>query len=235
MTIADGPLMGLKLRRAMGITTVLTDLDEGGYEAECLVSLKRLLRRGQVVYDVGAHSGLYTMFSARVVGETGRVIAVEAHPDNAAYIRDVLALNRIDNAQVVNAAVLNRTGRSKMLDIGNSSMYQLTDVATGGPEGSIDVELTTLELIASRYGDPDVIKMDIEGAEELALRGAENILRRKRPVLLVEVHSAEIAASLNAFLRGLGYRIYMVDGRELKDASWERFIIARADAQSEMA
>ena len=227
IVIHEGPLAGLKLRRAREITPVLPDLISGGYEVECLERLGQALQPGYVMYDVGAHAGLYAMFGARLVGPSGRVVAVEAHPGNAAHVRGGLALNQISNCTVVCAAISDRVGQSHLFDSGNSSMFQLAEVSSTAVQRGLAVETTTLEHLARRYGDPDVIKIDIEGAEALALRGAEPLLRRKRPVLLIEVHTAELANEVHPFLHEIGYQITTLNGEEVPDSSWHRFILAR--------
>jgi FkbM family methyltransferase len=227
IVVENGPLKGIKLRQRMGVTTVLPDLAAGAYERDCLESLSRELGPGQVFYDVGAHTGIYSFLASRLVAPGGRVVAIEASARNAKEVRAGLRLNRILICEVVCVAVSDHVGTSMLLDPGNSSMYQLAEVSSIASVGRTAVRTTTLDHLVERYGAPDVLKMDIEGAEVLALRGAQSLLRAKKPLLLIEVHTSEIARELYSLLRGCGYTIHRLSGDQILDERWERFIMAR--------
>lgn len=145
-----------------------------------LAWIRNTLRPGDVVADVGANNGFTGVLFARSVGPSGRVVGFEPSPTNLEAARQNIRLNAISNFELVPAAV-GATGGKVSFDpgFGNGS------VATGGP---IEVPLVTLD---EYFGDTgvDFLKIDIEGYELEALRGARRLLAR-RPALAIEIHVA---------------------------------------------
>lgn len=157
---------------------------------------------GDVFVDVGAYIGWYAIQAARMVGQTGRVIALEPDASNRRQLEANLSLNGISNCTVVPLAAW-----SSAKGVGWHSdevpVWRRVDhlhATTSVPTVTIDALVTELCL-----RDVQWIKMDIEGAETEALRGAEEILRRYHPVLFIEIH--ETLGVVRAFLEGLGYTI----------------------------
>lgn len=145
-----------------------------------LAGIRRVLRPGDVVADVGANNGFTGVLFARAVGPTGRVVGFEPSPANLEAARENIRLNGVGNFELVAAAVGARPG-SVSFDpgFGNGA------VAAAGP---ITVPQVTLD---EHFGDRrlDLIKLDIEGYELEALRGARRLLER-RPALAIEIHVA---------------------------------------------
>ncbi|MFL5382934.1 MAG: FkbM family methyltransferase [Longimicrobiaceae bacterium] len=156
------------------------------------------LREGDVFVDVGANVGYYTVLAAGKVGPTGTVVAFEATPGTARQLRTNLEANRLGNVEVVEAAV--HDGSRERLTIGVSAgVYGMASVENGGGPGvaSWEVPAVTLAEACARFPRIRMVKMDIEGAELAALRGAEPILERVEN-LVVECNqgSGAIAALL---------------------------------------
>lgn len=134
-----------------------------------------LCRPGATVLDVGANLGLYGLRAARRVGPTGRVIAFEADPDNARLLRQSVARNRLDNLVVRAEAVAAAVGSVRLFirpeHKGDSELGYL-----GGDRPSVEVPATTLD--AALVGDQrvDLMKLDIQGAEALAIQGMEALV-----------------------------------------------------------
>jgi FkbM family methyltransferase len=163
--------------------------------------MQRFLRPGDVLYDVGAHTGLFTLLGARLVGAGGQVVAFEPLPANLNCLRRHLALNRLGNVAIVTAAVGARPGRASFQPAGNTYMGRLAD------EGSITVDVTSLDATLWTEGlrAPNLIKIDVEGAEVGVLEGASDLLERHRPAILLATHSAEADAECRSRLDALGY------------------------------
>ncbi len=145
------------------------------------------VRAGAVVFDVGANLGAYTLLFAQWVGPAGRVFAFEPSPPSVVGLQRHLALNALDDrVEVVPAAVCDRTGTATFHlhpHGGASGLYTSTDGA------SMDVETTSLDqFCADRRLTPDVLKIDVEGAELEVLRGARNILASPNVTAFVEFH-----------------------------------------------
>jgi FkbM family methyltransferase len=179
--------------------------------------LRALARPGDVVYDVGANIGLYTrLLSTLGVGE---VVAFEPVAANRALYRRNVALGRIaESVRCLAIALSDRDEEAEFqLDDMQSTSGTLDRVTGGAPsEGRRNLGLAPrTERVACRRLDslvsggeippPDLMKLDVEGAEALVLRGGLEVLRRHRPRLLVELHGAEVARQVAGLLLDLGY------------------------------
>ena len=165
----------------------------GSYEPHIVAVFDEILERGSVVIDGGANIGILTMRAADLVGETGRVIAVEALAYNVGLICISAALNGYAHVDVVHAALGERTGAVAMTVAGGSNaimggplteLLKTTDPAQLVAEEVVPV--VKLDDIANQLGQVDLVKLDVEGAEALALRGASALLARHRPVMVLE-------------------------------------------------
>jgi FkbM family methyltransferase len=171
-----------------------------------------LLRPGMTVFDVGANVGLYSLLAARRVGPGGRVHAFEPTPHVAASLRGNVALNRLANVVVTEAAVSDRVGEATFY-LQNSSDRNTLGGGVGRP---VRVRTVTLDDYAARCpGRVDVMKMDVEGAEVLALRGGRRLLAAADgPVLLLEFNPEALraagsgATALCDVLAEYGYRCH---------------------------
>jgi len=188
----------------------------GTYEPGVARVLDAELRPGDVVLDVGAHVGVHALRAARRLRDLrgGGVIAFEPTADSAAAIRAAAARNGLD-MQVVEAALGEHEGTVEIRgdprygahDAGVRSQFGEGDVVQRAPVTTLDAWAT-----ANRLDRLDVVKLDIEGAEILALRGARGTLTRLRPRLLaIEVKDVVMErgpgdeAALHALLAECGY------------------------------
>ncbi|MGD0806850.1 MAG: FkbM family methyltransferase [Anaerolineales bacterium] len=181
----------------------------GSYELGKRALFVKTIPPGGVVYDLGANVGYYTLLSAVLAGPRGRVFAFEPLPRNLEFLRRHLSLNRIDNATVIEAAVTDRGGTVRFEEDASTSKGRI------GAQGSLEVRSVALdELVArERMPRPDLLKIDIEGGEFLALQGARRILTESHPVIFLSTHSGKVHKECLAFLELLGYRIVPIDRR----------------------
>lgn len=149
------------------------DLDEVG-----LLATGRL-RAGATVFDLGAHQGVVAMIMSRIVGPTGRVIAVEGMRHNCDVAEENVRLNKITNVSVHHAVIAEQDGQIRFFDGLNGS------VSREGVGQMVDA--ITIDSLAQKYGPPDVVFVDIEGFEVKALTGAAATLRTTAD-WFVEVH-----------------------------------------------
>ncbi len=157
---------------------------------------------GNVVVDIGAHIGWYSIQAAKAVGIAGRVIALEPDESNRNQLERNLTLNQIANHTIVPLAAWSATGPVHWSPSEVSVWNKIDE--TRGPT---TVNAISLDDLVSRLSLPrvDWIKMDIEGAETEALVGAEVTLRRFHPALFIEVH--ECTEQVRSMLAGFGYSI----------------------------
>jgi len=179
-------------------------------------SLLRLVtefvRPGFTIWDIGANVGLFAFTAAHRAGPTGRVVAVEADTWNVALLRrsGVLRTPASAPVDVIPAAVSDGIGFARFnIAVRSRSTNHLDgygSTQTGGVRETQVVPTVTLDHLLDHFPAPDVLKIDIEGAEVLALAGATAVLER-RPVIICEV-AAENAAAVRDLLIPYGYRFY---------------------------
>ncbi|MDA7950391.1 MAG: FkbM family methyltransferase [Pirellulaceae bacterium] len=196
----------------------------GLYEPNSLLALKGVLRKGDCFLDIGANIGLYSLFAASCVGKEGRVLAFEPSPREFSRLQENLNLNRNLKIEPLQHAVSNKCGRGQMLissdyhsghnTIGDHFSYDTTETVD-----KVDVSLTTVDQIIQeeRLQKVDCIKVDTEGGEYNVLLGAMNVLRRDRPILMLEVSENHLATQggsvekLQQLLTTLNYDCFGVD------------------------
>jgi FkbM family methyltransferase len=139
------------------------------------------LRQSELVFDLGAHQAVVALIASRTVGETGRVIAVEAEPHNVRVARTNVALNGVDNVELVPAAVASHEGSVQFAEGLNGRLVN------SGRLGTLKVPAVTIDSLAAEYGHPDAVLVDVEGAEVMALQGAAATIRQGTR-FMIEVH-----------------------------------------------
>jgi len=169
----------------------------GSYERPVQRLFRARLRRGDVVYDLGAHIGFFSICAASL---GARVVAVEPDGDNAARLRRNAELNAFD-ITVVEAAAWNETGTVRL--VGGQSAKEHS--ATPG-EGVASISLDDL---VEDHGVPALIKLDVEGAESRVLEGGRRTLAEASPSFVCELHGDDQRRRVPELLPG--YRIVELD------------------------
>src|SRR5438128_1172778 len=134
-------------------------------------------QKGDVVIDVGAGRGEDTLAFSQAVGETGRVIAIEAHPVSFEFLNCFCTLNRLTNVTAVQVAAMDKSGIVSMTD---SENWEANSVVLSRRSQGTKVQGETLDQICDREAVEEIslIKMNIEGAERYALLGMQSVIRR---------------------------------------------------------
>lgn len=199
--ILRGPLRGMKWIKGSGPNAYWF----GTYEVARMRAFGNMVTRGAVVYDVGANAGIYSLLASLRAGPSGWVYAFEPLPRNLGHLRRHVALNNLQNCTIFEEAVCNEVGtRSLAVAPFDSSMARLAS------DGEFRVSSTTLDRCI--YGEkslrpPNVLKIDVEGAELEVLEGARRALAEFHPSVFLEIHGTQIHADCRAFLSGLGYQL----------------------------
>mgnify|MGYP003618646790 CR=1 FL=1 len=190
-----------------------------GYEPHVTAALLRELKPDSVFVDLGANMGWFSL-TAAAVAKQGQVVAIEPNYGNVQLLYRSLIANHFDNVRVLPFAVSDRPTRLRLNFVRSNGYVSPADDQVGG--GTI-VEGEALDTLLGEIARVDILKMDIEGYEPVALRGMAGTLRRCRPVLLCEFHPAMIRANSGvepaAFLNSLvelGYQLAVIrpDGSE---------------------
>jgi FkbM family methyltransferase len=208
VTIGSGFAEGMKWRRRK---RYVNGYWLGHYELPLQQCLARVLKEGHVFYDVGANAGFFTLIASKLTGPQGRCLAIDPSPHNAAVIQDIVALNALTNCQVLQEAVADEA-RKALFSFSAPGSPTGHLGAPASAEDAIEVQVTTLDDLCSRFGAPDVVKMDIEGAEDRALAGARTLLKNKRPVWIIELHGNERASAVRDLLGAAGYSFSTIAG-----------------------
>jgi FkbM family methyltransferase len=211
-----GPCRGMRYRIFSGYGHAYLF---GGWERKAMALMMRYVKPESVAYDLGANYGMHTLLLARLVGPSGRVYAFEPNPEIRAALEEHLALNSLTMVQVIPKAVCDQAGTA-VFDSGGSATGHLvtaTAVATGT---TYEVHTISLDefVLQQQNAPPGFIKIDIEGAESAALRGASEVIARYRPVLLIELHNPVEDRAVGAFLKRLGYgAVRMENGKPVEN------------------
>lgn len=203
-------------------------LASGSYEPEEKAWYEQVLRRGDVVVEVGANIGYFSTILARAVGAEGRVICYEPDPDLNRILRRNVVENGYDNVDVREAAAAAEPGtmtffRSAASQGDNRLFSHRDDDGQDGATFPVTVVRLDDDLAddLERLGRVDLLKMDIQGAEPLAFRGLAKTLATTPPRrMLVEfwphgiVGMGEDPASLVQQIRAAGYDVRELGGAE---------------------
>jgi FkbM family methyltransferase len=153
-------------------------------------AFRAAVARGNIVLDVGANVGSYTLLFAMWTGPTGRVFAFEPAPEARNGLRLHLALNGLqDRVDIVPVAVSSNVGSTRFDAAGASGSNAIAVNDRSASSDSIDIETTTIDAFCARHGlRPDVVKIDVEGAELDALTGARRVLATPGVQAFLEFH-----------------------------------------------
>jgi len=164
----------------------------------------RVLRPGDVCFDVGANGGIFTLIASRAVGAAGRVHAFEAGARQLRLLRQNLALNGVTNASVFEGAVSAESGTVRFAIAADGAFDSMARTAHPGQvvTGWTEVSAVTLDDYMAEHDvrRVDFLKVDVEGAEKLVFEGASRLLRGQRPLTI-----AFEASNLNTV--GFGYTV----------------------------
>lgn len=186
-----------------------------------LGGLQRLVRKGDVVYDIGANIGLYSRFIVQQFGAS-RVCAFEPMENNRLLLAENVKIAGCDSrVSIFQCAVGNEDGTVEFQIDDLTSNSGSLDAVTGGkaspsraqyglPPRTVRVKVARLDTLveAESLPMPDVIKLDVEGAEAMALEGASSLLSSHGPRLAIELHGPEVARRVVEFLWSIGYHSF---------------------------
>jgi FkbM family methyltransferase len=161
------------------------------------------VKPGDVVYDIGANVGSYTILGAVLVGSSGRVFAFEPVPENVRYLREHVRLNALTQVEIFEAAVSDRNGTVRFEANPDRVLGRIN------PDGQLVVKSVVLDELLKSGGllPPNCLKIDVEGGETGVLRGAREILEKVRPVVFVATHGPEVHRACTDLLGAARYSV----------------------------
>jgi FkbM family methyltransferase len=171
-------------------------------------------KQGDIVVDIGANIGRYTLIASKRVGTNGKVVAIEAHPGNFEMLNRNIKLNRLTNVIPLNYAAYSKETKVKLYVPDEESGYTIYHTLmerTGKKFVEVDaitLDYLLLQLNGIREGVVEVnwIKIDVEGVEFEVLKGATNVLSKSKDIaLLIEVHGIDNYRPLMEFLNSYNF------------------------------
>ncbi|HEV2989827.1 MAG TPA: FkbM family methyltransferase [Candidatus Angelobacter sp.] len=209
----------------------------GSAEPESQNALALLVRPNAVVYDIGANVGFLTLIAARLAGNSGRIFAFEPLRENFGLLEHNLRINGFTNVIARNIALAAHDGTDDFVMSANATFGGLSTAAVKVQDevGRIEVQVRRLDSLVEQESLPlpNLIKIDVEGAEEQVLEGALKTIARARPVLLIELHGTNHVISEK--LATMGYFPAVVGGaKSITDAHWNAQVVGFPERCPEM-
>jgi FkbM family methyltransferase len=210
--LQDTPkLLNIDADTRMWVSNEWSALQAPSYEGEVGRRLPSLIRPGAIVYDIGSNIGLYSIRFARLVGRRGHVYCVEANPLCNYFLCANMAENGLTNYTVLPVAASDHdTPIEFTVNYGNFAIGIAKDSPFFGWKSGVRISVPArrLDALIGRLNlpAPDVLKMDIEGAEASAIRGLRETIVAHRPTLILELHGRAAACDTLSQLAPAGYR-----------------------------
>ena len=212
------------------------------YEPNQTKIVKKYVHEGDVVIDVGAHVGYYTLLMAQLVGKNGKVYSFEPDPVNFELLKKSVEINGFENVVLIQKAVSDTTEKIKLfLGDNDSAINRIYDAKLGDAKKSIDVESITIdEYFKENDKLFNFIKIDSEGSEAKIITGMEKFLTNNRKLImmteffpfLIKKSGDEPKQYLKS-LENSGFELYNIldDNKETNKINSESFLKIEPDSE----
>jgi FkbM family methyltransferase len=206
MPVMQGALRGHRWIKGSGVNSYWL----GNYEKHEQNIFAKKVQPGDVVLDIGANVGFYSLIASKIVGDGGMVYAFEPSAINLSYLKRHFDLNACHNAIIVEGAVSNSNGLVYFSDGEDKATGSINrgDAGTLVPVFPLD-ELVGKHIIKA----PTVMKIDVEGGEFDVLNGAMRILKDNHPTIFLSTHNIAVRKECIDLLTSLGYTLSSLDER----------------------
>lgn len=198
-----GNLKGIKLK--------LNNLLKGSvlirnYEPDKQLTFKLFLKENNVFFDIGANVGLHSYYVSKNIPSVD-IYSFEPLPENAEYIRQTIKANSFTKINLIECAVSSKSGETYFETNTDNSRGNITN----SPK-DLKVKLISLDdFTQNKNVYPDVLKIDVEGAEGEVLEGARKLIASHKPIFIIELHSPEQDLYVAKFLHESDYEIYRLN------------------------
>jgi FkbM family methyltransferase len=189
----------------------------GIYEQQEMGRLKEFVKKGDVFYDLGAHEGMFTLYGSKLVGATGQLFSFEPIEQNLGYLKRHILMNNCQNVKVFQFVVLDKPDTVKLkLGVTFAEGHVSND-------GTISIQATSIDDLVynKNLPAPDVLKIDVQGAEALVLEGMKKTIANHKVKMLIACHSQGVnkpgwtTKACLEILKNLGCKVIPVDNKEL--------------------
>lgn len=203
--ILQGPLKGKKWFKNSGVNGYWL----GSYELEDQKIFIENLKKSDIVFDIGANAGFYSLLAAELVGQNGKVFAFEPLDENFNYLKKHIEINNYKNIFPFKAAVSDKSGFAFFKKEESTAMSHL------GADNSGDFKVETISIDdwveSGKLPIPNFLKIDVEGAEALVLKGAQSMLKKYRPAIFLSLHGEIARKECFAILNDCGYNLESIN------------------------
>lgn len=213
-------------------------------ERYIVTKLLKLIKPGDICWDVGANIGFYTCLLASLVEDSGAVVAFEPAARTCGYLKENVSLNQFTNVTVVNKGLGDKQ-EQRLLHYSEAGLAEGTASLkyADGRAASERVTLNTIDNLIPELPTPDFIKIDVEGYQLEVLRGAEHCLKIHAPLLMAELRDVgetnrATFGEIEDYVADLGYQLYEIrkhsirqcDG--LSDTAKRNFFLVREHSRA---
>jgi len=193
----------------------------GAHEKTVTSLVKMEIKKGDTVLDIGAHIGYYTVIFSQLVGPKGKVYSFEPDPRNFLLLQKTVQENNLTNVEIFNNAV---SDKNKLVEFFQSTADSIGNrlVDSVYNESGIKIQINSIsidEFFKNRNDEINFIKLDIQGAEGVAINGLKNILRTNKKIKIMQQWAPSFVSKYDVkpdshlnFLEELGYNFYVLDG-----------------------
>src|SRR5688572_23628427 len=213
-------------------------------EAHVQKWLTKYLEPGHVFFDIGAHHGWVSMWALALVGKTGAAHAFEPSPSNLSILAWHKKANGHLNWTLVPKAVSDEDAAEKvffLIDSGDSPMNSLTTGVPGTLDmegrniGKVTVQTTRLDTYCQETGvKPNLVKIDVEGAELLVLRGGRKLFAESCPTIILAMHppwlpKGQSTGQIFEMLNACGYTVFDAKGKQAESLRTGEYLCLKTE------
>jgi FkbM family methyltransferase len=221
LTTLRGPARGLRFRLDIR-TRMESSYWLGKYDLKILRAIANICQQGWIIWDCGVYIGFYTVFFSRLVGPNGKVVAFEPDPNNLQRAKNNVDLNKLHNVRFVHTAIGAPLGETDFI-LSNNTNSHLPGSYVGASMNtytSIEQAESSFKVLCTSFDElflnkdipsPNLIKIDIEGAEIEALQYIHQLTQDQRPLLVLELHNPDCDAAAWSFAQREGYVLKSLD------------------------
>ncbi len=217
--ILIGPLKGIKfIHGALAGPSFGASVYINRIEQKQTNEFVKQLKFGNIVFDIGANVGYYTLLASKLIGEKGKVFSFEPVVRNLVFVYDHVRINKLKNVIILPFACSEQS-KLEIFSFGpDCAQGHITkNVIASEINSDTHTFVNTIKVdeFVSKYKIlPDIIKMDVEGAELLVLKGAKETLLKCKPKIFLSIHSAELELSCKEYLKDFSYNFILLDEKE---------------------
>ena len=168
------------------------------------------IKKSKIFFDIGANLGYYSLIAAKVMDNEGEIVAFEPSKRNYEILVKDLELNNAVQVRAINAAIFDHDGRVYLKEGNHGGLDKIDTNA-----GSYQIDCVKLDNWCFRNGTyPDIMKIDVEGAETFVLEGAREIIEKYKPIIFLSTHGPDTEKKSLEFLEKFGYSFEKIEDNE---------------------